>query len=64
MPGFPDKFLPFMAEPPGAAISTAGASVYGSLVRRLRSITMREMEREPSWRGRRPADGREPGVAG
>jgi hydrogenase small subunit len=64
MPGFPDKFLPFMAEPPSAAISTAGASVYGSLVRRLRSITLREMEREPSWRGRPPADGPEPGVAG
>ena len=23
MPGFPDKFMPFMDEPPGARVSTA-----------------------------------------
>ena len=33
MPGFPDKFMPFMDEPPGAIVSTAGISVYGKSMR-------------------------------
>ena len=29
MPGFPDKFMPFMDEPPGARVSTGGSSAFG-----------------------------------
>ena len=29
MPGFPDKFMPFMDEPPGARVSTMASGVYG-----------------------------------
>ncbi len=29
MPGFPDKFMPFMDEPPGAKLSTNAVGVYG-----------------------------------
>ena len=30
MPGFPDKFMPFMDEPPGAHLSTRVSGMYGS----------------------------------
>ena len=30
MPGFPDKFMPFMDEPPGGKVSIADAVLYGS----------------------------------
>ena len=39
MPGFPDKFMPFMDEPPGAG-SPAGNG-YGGVVRTLRGYTLR-----------------------
>ena len=29
MPGFPDKFMPFMDEPPGATVSTMASGLYG-----------------------------------
>jgi hydrogenase small subunit len=50
MPGFPDKFMPFMDEPPGARVSTIASGVYGSLVRSLRSITVSTLDKEPKWR--------------
>jgi hydrogenase small subunit len=50
MPGFPDKFMPFMDEPPGARVSTVASGLYGSAVRRLRSMTNRTVNKEPSWR--------------
>ncbi|MFG2132935.1 hydrogenase expression protein HypE [Streptomyces sp. NPDC048751] len=54
MPGFPDKFMPFMDEPPGASISSAFASsTYGPLVRTLRAITNRSVNKEPKWRHNR-----------
>ena len=53
MPGFPDKFMPFMDEPPGAKMSTAAVSTYGRTVRALRQFTVASMNREPGWRGRR-----------
>jgi hydrogenase small subunit len=54
MPGFPDKFMPFMDEPPGGSLSSAvlGAT-YGPLVRTLRAITNRSVNREPKWRHNR-----------
>src|SRR5207245_11674780 len=39
MPGFPDKFMPFMDEPPGGTLSSAMTTVYGGMIRKLRSIT-------------------------
>ena len=54
MPGFPDKFMPFMDEPPGATISTMGSASWGSMMRRLRGITNRTVNHEPKWRHNRP----------
>jgi hydrogenase small subunit len=51
MPGFPDKFLSFMDEPPGAYMSTAAVSTYGTMVRALRGFTRVSMDAEPEWRG-------------
>lgn len=51
MPGFPDKFMPFMDEPPGSKLSTEITSqVYGPLIRRLRAITLGSVDKEPKWR--------------
>jgi len=50
MPGFPDKFMPFMDEPPGARVSSTTISVYGQAVRALRSITQHTVNKEPKWR--------------
>jgi hydrogenase small subunit len=50
MPGFPDKFMPFMDEPPGAKLSTAAVEVYGRTVRALRNFTRSSLNVEPTWR--------------
>jgi hydrogenase small subunit len=50
MPGFPDKFMPFMDEPPGARVSTGSIGVYGRAIRALRSITQSTVNKEPKWR--------------
>jgi hydrogenase small subunit len=50
MPGFPDKFMPFMDEPPGANVSALASGAYGSVIRRLRKITERKLDKEPKWR--------------
>jgi hydrogenase small subunit len=50
MPGFPDKFMPFMDEPPGARVSTVASGLLGSAVRGLRKITQRTVDDEPKWR--------------
>ncbi|HEX3998479.1 MAG TPA: hypothetical protein VHX65_08015 [Pirellulales bacterium] len=52
MPGFPDKFMPFLDEPPGAKLSTAAVSDYGRMVRALRRFTQASMNKEPMWRNR------------
>jgi len=50
MPGFPDKFMPFMDEPPGGRLSSAIVGTYGTMIRTLRSITNNTANREPKWR--------------
>jgi len=50
MPGFPDKFMPFMDEPPGAKLSTTAVSTYGRTVRALRNFTRASMNKEPEGR--------------
>jgi hydrogenase small subunit len=49
MPGFPDKFSPFYAAPPGSAISTHAVPAYGRIVRFLRSISMYHQNRAKNW---------------
>jgi len=50
MPGFPDKFMPFMDEPPGATVSSAAIGVYGRAIRKLRTMTAKTVDKEPKWR--------------
>jgi hydrogenase small subunit len=52
MPGFPDKFMPFMDEPPGSRVSSTASSIYGGVIRALRGITERTVDKEPRWRTR------------
>jgi hydrogenase small subunit len=52
MPGFPDKFMPFMDEPPGARVSAGTIGIYGAAIRALRSITNNTVNKEPKWRHR------------
>ncbi len=54
MPGFPDKFMPFMDEPPGATFSSMLVGSYGRLIRSLRGITNKTVNHEPAWRHREP----------
>jgi hydrogenase small subunit len=50
MPGFPDKFMPFMDEPPGSRVSTRGSRMYGAAIKGLRKITQKTVDEEPKWR--------------
>ena len=54
MPGFPDKFQPFMDEPPGAVFSSGAIRPYGVLIRNLRKLTNSTLNKEPKWRHNRP----------
>lgn len=56
MPGFPDKFMPFLDEPPGAKLSSQAVSMYGRTVRALRRFTQASVNREPEWRGQVAGD--------
>ncbi len=50
MPGFPDKFMPFMDEPPGATLSSTAIGIYGRMIRALRGMTNHTVNKEPKWR--------------
>lgn len=50
MPGFPDKFMPFMDEPPGGKISTGMVGIYGRTISALRAFTNSTVDVEPKWR--------------
>ncbi len=50
MPGFPDKFMPFMDKPPGATVSTTASGMYGTVIRSLRGFTAKTLDKEPKWR--------------
>ncbi len=63
MPGFPDKFMPFMDEPPGARISSEGHRRFmGKAIMALRKITNDTVNKEPKWRhtGRKLTTGYNP----
>ena len=49
MPGFPDKFMPFMDEPPGAKVSQRAIGMYGRAIRALRTSPT-TLNKEPKWR--------------
>jgi hydrogenase small subunit len=64
MPGFPDKFMPFLDEPPGAKMSSSAVLLYGRTVRALRKVTRSSMNVEPEWRHRTDGGGDAAGPAG
>jgi len=47
MPGFPDKFMPFMDEPPGGSMSGMLVRPYGSFIRLMRGHTNKTANTEP-----------------
>jgi hydrogenase small subunit len=50
MPGFPDKFMSFMDQPPGSLLSSQAIQSYGLAIRALRAFTRASMNKEPEWR--------------
>jgi hydrogenase small subunit len=50
MPGFPDKFMPFMNQPPGSLLSSSGVMTYGRAIHALRRFTQASLNREPGSR--------------
>jgi hydrogenase small subunit len=53
MPGFPDKFMPFMNQPPGSLLSSSAVMTYGRAIHALRRFTQASMNKVPAWRRRR-----------
>jgi hydrogenase small subunit len=54
MPGFPDKFMPFMDPPPGSKLSSHMIKPYGLIIRSLRKITNHSANKETKWRHPQP----------
>jgi len=52
MPGFPDKFMPFMNQPPGSLLSSSAVMTYGRAIHALRRFTQSSLNKEPPWRTR------------
>lgn len=50
MPGFPDKFMSFMNQPPGSLLSSAAVQTYGRAIHSLRRFTQASLNKAPSWR--------------
>ena len=49
MPGFPDKFSPRGAAPPGSLVSGAFSNVVGSIIKPLRNLTQMDKNRTIRW---------------
>jgi hydrogenase small subunit len=49
MPGFPDKFSPFLKTAPGSMVSSAISMTTGAVIRRLRRLSNREVNYEKRW---------------
>jgi hydrogenase small subunit len=45
MPGFPDKFQPFMNQPPGSLLSSAAVMTYGKAIQALRRFTQASLNK-------------------
>jgi hydrogenase small subunit len=54
MPGFPDKFMPFMEQPPGSMLSSAAVATYGRAIHALRRFTQASLNKPPA-RNRTPS---------
>jgi hydrogenase small subunit len=50
MPGFPDKLMSFMDQPPGSLLSSQAITTYGKTIRALRKFTQESLNKEPDWR--------------
>jgi hydrogenase small subunit len=50
MPGFPDRFMPFMDSPMSGRLSTDLLRPHGAAIRTLRMITNSAVNVEPEWR--------------
>jgi len=55
MPGFPDKYMPFMEEDPNGRLSSNFAKfTYGPVLRWARARSIRtKFDKEPEWRHNR-----------
>ena len=53
MPGFPDKFAPFFAAPPGSFLSATTSRTVGAFIRRFRTLSMRDKQMSPRWESER-----------
>jgi hydrogenase small subunit len=62
MPGFPDKFMPFMNQPPGSLLSSSAVMTYGRAIHALRRFTQASMNKAPAWRRRERTDSRKADV--
>lgn len=49
MPGFPDRFAPFYKRAPGTLVSSSISRTYGTLIRSLRKLTQKFLNRTPQW---------------
>ena len=50
MPGFPDKFMPFMDQPPGSLLSSHAVMTYGRAIHALRRFTQASLNKVPAFR--------------
>jgi len=50
MPGFPDKIMSFMDQPPRSLLSSEAVTTYGKTIRALRRFTQESLNKEPDWR--------------
>ncbi len=55
MPGFPDKFMPFMNQPPGSLLSSSAVMTYGRAIHVLRRFIQESLNKEPVFRNKRPS---------
>ena len=62
MPAFPERFMPFMSQPPGSLLSAQAITNYGLAIRALRKFTQVSFNKEPEERRRRGASDSPPGV--
>jgi len=53
MPGFPDKFMPFMDQPPGSLLSSNAVMTYGRAIHALRRFTQASLNKNPVGGGKR-----------
>ena len=55
MPAFPEKFSPFLSQPPGSLLSSQAISTYGKAINSLRRFTLASMNKTPEWRKKETA---------